>query len=66
MEGLRISHRVVDGDQWYSCPAAKDQAGERLCTNDAASDLCDCGADKHNAQVEQHIALLRKEVGVTT
>jgi len=49
----------VDG--WYSCPKAEDG-----CFDDSRGPECDCGADEHNAKVEelhvQLMALLRPNV----
>ena len=42
------SHFWVDGDNWYSCPKAPDG-----CSNDAAGTECNCGADEHNAKVDE-------------
>ena len=41
----RQSHHCCD-DRWYSCPAHEDG-----CANDNET-VCNCGADKHNANVE--------------
>jgi len=46
VESLRRLHRVVEGDCWYSCPAS----GE--CCRDNGSTGCDCGADRHNAIID--------------
>lgn len=40
------SHYSCD-DCWYSCPKSEDG-----CCNEAEGDECNCGADKHNAEVE--------------
>lgn len=48
----RRSHLIVDGDCWFSCPAAKDNDGERANCNDDAGDKCDCGADRVNALID--------------
>lgn len=50
LKGLKISHVVVEGDCWYSCP----KSGE--CCNDLAGDDCNCGADKYNTKVNELIA----------
>ena len=42
------SHFWVDDDNWYSCPKAPDG-----CANDSAGTDCNCGADEHNAKVEE-------------
>jgi len=46
LEPLRVPHFYCD-DSWYSCPKAEDG-----CANDGAGDDCNCGADKHNALVD--------------
>ena len=38
-------------DSWYSCPKA-----EGGCANDAEGDECTCGADAHNAKVNELLA----------
>jgi hypothetical protein len=38
-------------DIWYSCPKA-----EGGCANDAEGDECTCGADAHNAKVNELLA----------
>lgn len=35
-------------DSWYSCPKAEDG-----CANENAGTECNCGADEHNAKVEE-------------
>lgn len=40
-------HHVVIDDCWYSCPASGD------CCDDRETDgECNCGADRHNAQLQ--------------
>lgn len=51
---LRREHRYVD-DCWYSCPKAEDG-----CCDDSAGDECNCGADIHNALVDELIALVER------
>lgn len=36
-------------DCWYSCPLAPDGC----CNDDYPEDECNCGASKHNAEVEK-------------
>lgn len=43
-----LGHFWVDGDNWYSCPKAPYG-----CADDSAGAECNCGADKHNAKVEE-------------
>lgn len=50
------SHRVCD-DPWYNCPKADDDGGRwRGIILD-----CDCGADKHNEEVNEIARRLRDE-----
>lgn len=42
----RRDHYYCD-DSWYSCPKALGG-----CWNDAYGDECNCGADKHNVEVD--------------
>lgn len=44
---LRREHLDVE-DCWYSCPKAEDG-----CCDDAQGDECNCGADTHNALVDE-------------
>lgn len=53
LESLRRSHYVCE-DCWYSCPAS----GECCRDYDETRTECDCGADEHNAQVDEAISLL--------
>ena len=50
---LRIPHYYCQ-DSWYSCPLAEDG-----CSDDQwDKDKCNCGADKHNALIDQMVAEL--------
>jgi hypothetical protein len=40
-------------DAWYSCPKHEGYA------KDDGQDVCNCGADEHNARLELHAAALR-------
>ena len=51
------SHTYCE-DGWYSCPKAEDG-----CFDDRRGPECDCGADKHNAEVDALMALLRSNDG---
>jgi len=51
-EELRLSHYYNDDDCWYSCPASGQ------CCRENAGLKCDCGADAHNARVDELIKLL--------
>ena len=49
----RKYHYFVDMDCWYSCPLHKDYCG------DDEELECTCGADKHNAKVDEALQLLQ-------
>jgi hypothetical protein len=53
LDALKLPHLIVEGDCWFSCPAARYEDGRRACCNDNAGDRCNCGADEHNARVEE-------------
>lgn len=46
IERTRMSHVVVEGDCWFSCPAS----GE--CCRDGSGSECECGAGRVNAYIE--------------
>lgn len=46
LEQLRQSHYECE-DCWYSCPKSD------ACCNDEAASVCNCGADQHNALVDE-------------
>lgn len=46
-------------DNWYSCPKAEDG-----CSNSAEGPDCNCGAIKHNAEVDVVMARLERLTGV--
>ena len=54
LEKLRISHYQNYEDCWYSCPKSPDG-----CCNDNAGDECTCGADKHNAKLDEILVYLK-------
>jgi hypothetical protein len=51
---LRQEHLIME-DCWYSCPLAKDEYGEWECCRDIEDKdrECDCGADEHNAIIDE-------------
>lgn len=51
------SHFWVDGDNWYSCPKAPDGCDDES----KPKNVCDCGADEHNAKVDALLAQLSSE-----
>jgi len=50
LESLYVSHYVCD-DCWYSCPKT-----DQCCNDQNPKDCCNCGADKHNAVVDEILA----------
>lgn len=46
-------------DRWYSCPKSEDG-----CSDDRRGPYCDCGADKHNAEVDALMALIRSNTTI--
>lgn len=61
LESLRRNHLIVEGDCWYSCPKAIGWDGESACCNDQEGSECNCGADEHNARLDEAIAIVRGE-----
>lgn len=49
---LRRPHREVE-DCWYSCPKAPEG-----CCDDGQGDECNCGADLHNALIDELLSVL--------
>jgi len=41
-------HYNVDEDNWYSCPQSPGG-----CADEDAGTECNCGADKHNSEVDK-------------
>jgi hypothetical protein len=59
VEALRVAH-LDSPDCWYSCPKGVDKDGYSNCCRDGADkSVCECGADKHNAKVDEIVALLK-------
>lgn len=48
----KIDHYYCE-DTWYSCPAHPDGCGNDTLGGDTE---CNCGADKHNARIDQALA----------
>lgn len=47
----KVEHLVVDEDCWFSCPKSG------ACCNDTIpEDQCNCGADEHNARIDDVLA----------
>lgn len=44
---LAIREHEYCEDSWYSCPLAPDGC----CNDNYPADVCNCGADEHNAKV---------------
>lgn len=60
--GLKIPHLIVEEDCWYSCPKAPSEFGEgSACCDDEKVQRgdCTCGADAHNAKVDEVLAFLK-------
>jgi hypothetical protein len=53
-ELTKRSHYVCE-DKWYNCP--KSSGGSH---NDALGDECNCGADEHNAEVDEIMKSISK------
>ena len=49
-------HYNCEGDTWYGCPKSVDG-----CADDSQGSDCNCGADKHNEQVDALAKGLRSE-----
>jgi hypothetical protein len=56
LEKLRMSHRYCE-DTWFSCPKFKDAYS---CVNPAEGTDCNCGADNHNAILDNIIRYLKE------
>lgn len=55
LEELKLSHLVLDDDDWYSCP----KSGK--CSNEAEDpNHCNCGADYKNEKIYEIISLIKK------
>lgn len=54
-EKLRREHLVVDEDCYYSCP----KSGQ-CCNENKPEDRCECGADRHNANLEDLLRVLEQ------
>lgn len=55
LESTKRPHYTCE-DNWYSCPAS----GER-CRDDGDTS-CECGAERFNARIDQHIIGLKEVV----
>lgn len=51
----KIDHLVVDDDCWMSCP----KSGQ-CCNDTIPQNLCNCGADAHNARIDAALAAARR------
>ena len=57
--GQRRYHLTVEDDPFYSCPKSPDG-----CADDSQpKDVCNCGADKHNAAVDAAAKALVAKIG---
>lgn len=52
LESLKLQHHYCD-DSWYNCPLHPDG-----CANAYEEYACNCGAEKHNAKVDEIITEL--------
>ena len=50
LHAAKRDHYVCGGDCWYSCP----KTGESC--NELPNDVCDCGADAHNAKIDEALS----------
>jgi hypothetical protein len=57
LKTLALKEHYYCEDGWYSCPKA-----EGGCFNDAAGDECNCGAEAHNAKVEDIFARIKEGI----
>ena len=55
-EKLRKKHYYCE-DCWYSCPKAEDGC----CNEDFSDNKCNCGADEHNAILDEIIRRAGRE-----
>ena len=53
LEKLKKQHEYCE-DNWYSCPKSEDG-----CSNPAEGDDCNCGAEKHNSNVDRIINYIK-------
>jgi hypothetical protein len=56
LEATRRKHYYCE-DTWYSCPAEPTEG----CANDSRGPECDCGADRHNAELDDFLRLMDLE-----
>ena len=50
-------HLVVEGDCWFTCPAATEERdGGESCNDDERGKPCDCGAEWRQAKILGHFA----------
>ena len=63
---LRREHYICEDDCYLSCPLAVNEDGESACCNDSwlsanteNAHKCTCGADEHNALVDEVIERLK-------
>jgi hypothetical protein len=59
LEALRREHYENEEDAWYSCPKSKGGCGK---DSNMMEDVCDCGADDHNARLEKLINLVMESL----
>lgn len=49
LENAKLTHLIVDGDPWYSCPKSGQCADEKAVSEGE----CNCGADTHNEKIDK-------------
>lgn len=50
------THTIVDGDCWFTCPAATEERDGGENCNDKSGDSCDCGRDYALRKLLLHLA----------
>lgn len=53
------SHYSCEEDNWYSCPKSPEG-----CDNENASNMCNCGADTINKEVENLAAAIKEKLSL--
>jgi hypothetical protein len=59
LRDLAIRKHYQCEDSWYSCPKSPDG-----CADSFAGKECNCGADEHNAKVEQRFSEIEAMLSV--
>jgi hypothetical protein len=56
-DALARKHLVVEGDGWFTCPAATEERDGDTCHRDDAGGQCDCGRDAAVERTMKTLAL---------